>query len=224
MGRLAPLQRGRHSLHRHQSFLRFRPRVLIFFVIFWAIALVSINVYLINSASQTRQDNQDKAEEERNRIRRHQQQQQQKSSVVKEKSLLSDPEANKPDTKSTGNNLNVPKALSNASPEEEEPDVEKHRPKQKDEQQHHVIFSTSCHYIHDWLSYLFFFQAMKLEQPGDVWRIVSGCTFEQEEEMQGLFDSLIQPMSDNFHLHFTPQFGRKNPKEWQSTKYWNKPL
>jgi hypothetical protein len=72
------------------------------------------------------------------------------------------------------------------------------------QQRHHLIFSTSCHYTQDWQSYLFFYQAMKVNQPGDVTRIVSGCDPDQQEELQKIFDSLIGSMSDRFHIHFTP--------------------
>jgi hypothetical protein len=77
-------------------------------------------------------------------------------------------------------------------------------PQPQPPQRHHIIFSTSCHYTQDWQSYLFFYQAMKVNQPGDVTRIVSGCNSEQQQELQELFDSLIGSMSDRFHIHFTP--------------------
>jgi hypothetical protein len=102
--------------------------------------------------------------------------------------------------------------------------------KQQQEQEHqqqrqHLIFSTSCHYTQDWQSYLFFYQALKVNQPGDVTRIVSGCDHHQEEELQIIFDSSIGKMSDRFHIHFTPEFGKQMGEEnWEQTKYWNKPF
>ena len=92
------------------------------------------------------------------------------------------------------------------------------------DQKYHLIFSTSCFYQHDWQSYLFFFQAMTLKQPGNVTRIVSGCNPTQQEELQHIHDSQIATMSDRFHIHFTPEFGKKESKSWQLTKYWNKPF
>jgi hypothetical protein len=216
MGRVAPGKRGRHAIARNHSFLRFRPRVLIFFVLFWAIVLVSVNVYLINSAAKTHRDNHQQqapagaTEDKLSRIRRYKNKSDERRQETKKQAQPKLPvDNNHEGTRDAAKFFE--EVLSDASPDEpEEADQQK-----QEQQAHHLIFSTSCHYTHDWLSYLFFFQAMRLDQPGDVWRIVSGCTFEQEEEMQGLFDSLIQPMSDNFHLHFTPQFGRKDSKEWQ---------
>ena len=31
-------------------------------------------------------------------------------------------------------------------------------------------------------------------------------------------------MSDRFHIHFTPEFGKVPGRNWQTTKYWNKPF
>ena len=91
------------------------------------------------------------------------------------------------------------------------------------EQNIHLVFSTSCSFKQDWQSYVFFFQAMSSRQQGDVTRIVSGCEPEQQEELQRIHNEQIQIMSDRFHIHFTPEYGGKGTKSWQSTKYWNKP-
>ena len=91
------------------------------------------------------------------------------------------------------------------------------------EQNIHLVFSTSCSFKQDWQSYAFFFQVMSSGQQGDVTRIVSGCEPEQQEELQRIHKEQIQIMSDRFHLHFTPEYGGKDNKSWQSTKYWNKP-
>lgn len=92
------------------------------------------------------------------------------------------------------------------------------------EPQMQVVFSTSCSYEHDWQSYLFFFQAMLHQQPGNVTRIVSGCTAEQEQEMIKLHKDQIAVMNERFHIHFTPEFGKVEGRNWQVTKYWNKPF
>jgi hypothetical protein len=96
---------------------------------------------------------------------------------------------------------------------------------EQQQQRQHLIFSTSCNYTQDWQSYLFFYQALKVNQPGDVTRIVSGCDHHQEEELQKKFDSSSGKMSDRFHIHFTPEFGKQMGEiYWEQTKYWNKPL
>ena len=87
-----------------------------------------------------------------------------------------------------------------------------------------VVFSTSCSDSHDWQSYLFFFHAMLHKQPGNVTRIVSGCTEEQEEEMKRIHQEQITIMNDRFHIHFTPNFGNVPGRDWETTKYWNKPF
>jgi hypothetical protein len=92
------------------------------------------------------------------------------------------------------------------------------------EPQMQIVFSTSCSYQHDWQSYLFFFQAMLHKQPGNVTRIVSGCTEEQEQEMSKLHKEQISIMNERFHIHFTPEFGKVEGRSWHTTKYWNKPF
>lgn len=67
-----------------------------------------------------------------------------------------------------------------------------------DETHYQLIFSTSCHVTQDWQSYLFFFQALRVKQSGDVTRIVSGCTREEEQALREIFKALIKPMSDRF--------------------------
>jgi hypothetical protein len=91
----------------------------------------------------------------------------------------------------------------------------------------HVVFSTSCSLSHDWQSYLFFFHAMLHKQKGDVTRIVSGCSKEDEITMQAIHDKQFKIMSSKFLLHFTPEFGKQLVDEgisFQKTKYWNKPF
>jgi hypothetical protein len=96
-----------------------------------------------------------------------------------------------------------------------------------DNTKYHVVFSTSCSYSHDWQSYLFFFHAMLHSQPGDVTRIVSGCSPEDEATMTRLHKEQFEVMNPNFLIHFTPEFGKQlNDKgfNYQQTKYWNKPF
>jgi len=91
----------------------------------------------------------------------------------------------------------------------------------------HVVFSTACSLSHDWQSYLFFFHAMVHNQRGDVTRIVSGCSPEDEIKMRELHEKQFSVMSPNFLIHFTPEYGRQLESEgvnYQKTKYWNKPF
>ncbi len=96
--------------------------------------------------------------------------------------------------------------------------------KSRREPEMQVVFSTSCSYQHDWQSYLFFFHAMLHKQPGHVTRVVSGCTEEQEKELAKLHQQQIVIMNEQFHIHFTPEFGKVEGRSWQTTKYWNKPF
>jgi len=89
----------------------------------------------------------------------------------------------------------------------------------------HLVFSTACSLSHDWQSYLFFFQAMYHGQQGDVTRIVSGCSPDDERKMKQLHQKQISIMSPHFKLHFTPEYGKRFEKvSYQQTKYWNKPF
>lgn len=59
---------------------------------------------------------------------------------------------------------------------------------------YHVVFSTSCSLQQHWESYVFFYHAMKVQQPGNVTRIVSACTPQQQAHEQAFFDQYIRPM------------------------------
>lgn len=97
-----------------------------------------------------------------------------------------------------------------------------------DEADHiHVVFSTSCSLKMDWQSYLFFYHAMVHKQRGDVTRIVSGCSPEDEIKVREVHEKQFSIMSPNFLVHFTPEYGKQLQSEhvsWEKTKYWNKPF
>jgi len=78
--------------------------------------------------------------------------------------------------------------------------------KDPDGQVYHVIFSTDCGTYQHWQSYLTFFRAMKVKQPGHVTRIASGCTREEKEVIEHWFANHVQHMSQRFHLLLTPKF------------------
>ena len=89
---------------------------------------------------------------------------------------------------------------------------------------YHIVFSTGCSLYQDWQSFVFFYQAMAVNQPGTVTRIVSGCNEEDEKTLQGIFDSQIAPMApDRFKIHFTPDFSKIKGQNTNFV-YFNKPF
>jgi hypothetical protein len=87
----------------------------------------------------------------------------------------------------------------------------------------HIVFSTGCSPSQNWQSYVFFYHAMQVKQPGHITRIASGCTVAQQQILarrhkQQVFDK----MSDKFHIHFTPGYERVGSGE--PYKYFNKPF
>jgi hypothetical protein len=87
---------------------------------------------------------------------------------------------------------------------------------------YHIVFSTGCSAFQDWQSYVFFFQALKVQQPGIVTRIVSGCDAKEEEQLRQIFAEQVAPMSSNFRIHFTPDYA-KILKPGIDYPYFNKP-
>jgi hypothetical protein len=91
---------------------------------------------------------------------------------------------------------------------------------------YHVVFSTSCTPQMNWESMVFFYHAMKVQQPGNVTRIVSGCDTKEQRELQIWHEEHIQKaMSSSFHVHFTPDYSRvRLEKGKHAYKYMNKPF
>lgn len=88
---------------------------------------------------------------------------------------------------------------------------------------YHVLFSTSCNAQMHWESYVLFYHAMKIKQPGNVTRLLAGCP---DKDWQLTFhEKHIQPMSPNFHVHLTPDFShiKHHGRMKQMYKYLNKP-
>ena len=83
---------------------------------------------------------------------------------------------------------------------------------------YHMVFSTSCSPSQDWQSYVFFYSAWKMKQPGTVTRIASGCKESQIRALTELHEEKIAIMSDRFKVHFAP----KCPDT--RSKYFNKPF
>ena len=83
----------------------------------------------------------------------------------------------------------------------------------------HIIFSTDCSTYQQWQSYLFFYSAYTVGQPGYITRIVSGCNddddddsssskkkMKEDKERQWHNRHIRQVMSDRYRIHFTPKF------------------
>jgi len=90
--------------------------------------------------------------------------------------------------------------------------------------EYHIVFSTGCSLYQDWQSFVFFYQAMVVKQPGTVTRIVSGCDKEDQATLQTIFDEQIRPMEpERFKIHFTPDYSDiKGGTE--KFVYFNKPF
>jgi hypothetical protein len=98
---------------------------------------------------------------------------------------------------------------------------------EKDHTRYHIIFSTDCSPYQHWQSYLVYFSAMKLRQPGHVTRIASGCENGDAQLMNDWFHEHIQGMSSRFHLHLTPKFSSvkdSHGKPIGDYKFFNKPF
>jgi peptidyl serine alpha-galactosyltransferase len=88
----------------------------------------------------------------------------------------------------------------------------------------HIVFSTSCHEQMHWESYVFFYHAWKVGQPGTITRIASGCNEKEGQEAAQFHRQSIQTMSRHFHLHLTPDFSKQRISSKSSYKYMNKPF
>ena len=86
-----------------------------------------------------------------------------------------------------------------------------------------MIFSTGCDLQQHWESYVFFYHAYKVQQPGNVTRLVSGCTKKEEMELEQFHETKIATMSNRFHVFFTPDFGSGASFGEEDYKYNNKP-
>ena len=123
-------------------------------------------------------------------------------------------------TNNTG--VNDPKSSSSVQQQEES---------NNNDDNYHMVFSTSCSPFQNWQSYVLFYSALRIHQPGHVTRIASGCSPEEGEALQQEFTSSIASMSPHkFHLHLSPEFrdlGSENhnmSKNFAVTKYFNKPF
>lgn len=101
----------------------------------------------------------------------------------------------------------------------------------------HIIFSTDCSPYQQWQSYLFFYSAYIIGQPGYITRIVSGCYDDddddgdtrkkkkKDEELQWHNIHVRHVMSDRYRIHFTPKFSTvKEGGGVSEYKFFNKPF
>lgn len=93
----------------------------------------------------------------------------------------------------------------------------------------HIIFSTDCSQFQHWQSYLLFYSALKVKQPGHVTRIASGCSDDEKLMVQRWHDEHIRNViSDRFSVHFTPRFSSVKTEMGEDTskeyKFFNKPF
>lgn len=86
---------------------------------------------------------------------------------------------------------------------------------------HYMTFSTACSLFQDWQSYMFFYYAHKVSQPGHIIRIASGCSQQQQDELLKFHDKVISKLSPNYSVHFTPDFSNVSGDDY---KYYNKPF
>jgi len=99
-------------------------------------------------------------------------------------------------------------------------------PPQKDQYEHlHVIFSTDCTAYQHWQSYLLYYSALQVQQPGSITRIASGCSEKELSDMRDWHARYVRPLSPRFHIHFTPAFSAAE-KDGRMVKYeyFNKPF
>jgi peptidyl serine alpha-galactosyltransferase len=88
-----------------------------------------------------------------------------------------------------------------------------------DKVQYYMVFSTSCSKFQDWQAMAFFHFAKKVKQPGNVTRLVSGCTAEEAQQLTIIHNERIAPLNQGFQMHITPDYNVHDDQ-----KYWNKPF
>ena len=87
--------------------------------------------------------------------------------------------------------------------------------------EHYMTFSTACSASQNWQSFMFFYYAHKVSQPGYVIRIASGCSQQQKDEVLKFHKQAISKLSNKFSVHFTPDFSKISNDNY---KYYNKPF
>lgn len=91
----------------------------------------------------------------------------------------------------------------------------------------HIVFSTDCSAYQHWQSYLLFFSAYRIKQPGKITRIASGCSEESKKMEEAWHNEHVKKMSEDYNIHFTPQFSAVKDKHGNTKgdyKFFNKPM
>jgi len=87
----------------------------------------------------------------------------------------------------------------------------------------HLVFSTGCSAAQEWQSYVLFYHVLQSGQSGNVTRIVSGCTENEQQQVTLHFREAIAPLAPGrFYLHLTPDFGNSLLPN-VTYKFFNKP-
>ena len=93
---------------------------------------------------------------------------------------------------------------------------------------YHLIFSTDCSAYQHWQSYLMFHSAYKVNQPGTITRIASGCSDkESKEAIEWHEQHVTNIMGERFKLHLTPHFSGVKDADGNTVgdyKFFNKPF
>ena len=97
----------------------------------------------------------------------------------------------------------------------------KHEETKEDETKYHVVFSTDCSDYHNWQSYVLFYHAQQIGQPGTITRIASGCSAKQTLSMRDFHYHHVEPISPRFKTHFTPSYSEIDGGHFI---YFNKPF
>jgi hypothetical protein len=87
--------------------------------------------------------------------------------------------------------------------------------------EHYMAFSTACSSSQNWQSFMFFYYAHKVSQPGHVIRIASGCSQKEQDDLTKFHSEIISKLSSKFSVHFTPDFAGMSGDDY---KYYNKPF
>jgi peptidyl serine alpha-galactosyltransferase len=100
--------------------------------------------------------------------------------------------------------------------------------KHSDGIRYHLIFSTDCSAFQHWQSYLMFHSAYKVNQPGTVTRIASGCSEEDgKKAMEWHKEHVTDIFGERFILFLTPHFSGVKDKDGNTVgdyKFFNKPF
>ena len=97
-----------------------------------------------------------------------------------------------------------------------------------DGEMYHLIFSTDCSEFQHWQSYLMFHTALRVNQPGTITRIASGCSDEEATKARAWHkEHVTDIMGDRFMLHLTPHFSGVVDADGNTVgdyKFFNKPF